>query len=240
MPLSRGFVLAATLALAARASAQFSLLDDFNDGNFNGWTVVDPTGGAGSVSAATNALRASSLVPLPPGAGFGAIYNASTVDPSFSNGVYRATIRINQDFNTGGIAARLDNNLNFYYAFVNHDATGGGLVLNRVVNGVGQFIGGVNLPALDVGETWNLEFSVLGGQLKASAWPVGDAYPGSLLVVHDLAYTIGATGLVAARIDTNPTAGLVDIVADDFQYNVPAPATAPLLLAGLMVLRRRR
>jgi hypothetical protein len=227
--------------LAGTASAQFQTIDDFNDGNFDGWSLVDPTG-AGAADASSGALRLLSLAPLPPALGFGAVLDASTGDPSYSNGVYRTTVTLGNEFNTGGIGARfsLNQGLNFYYAFLGHDALGGGLALASVSGGGASLLDGILLPDLDLGETWNLEFGLQGDQMTLSAWQVGEPYPGTLIHHADAGFPLGAVGVVGGVSLIAPGDATVDVSFDDFQYAVPAPASGLALLLGLGARRPRR
>lgn len=240
MKLASVAALAAPGIAACAATAQFTLIDDFNDGDFDGWSMVDPTG-AGTADASGGSLRLQSLVPLPAASGFGTVLDASTVDPSFANGVYRATASIGNDFNSAGIGARFSINqgLNFYYGFLTHDAFGGSLALGLVSQGGAVLLDAVPLPGFDLGETWNLELGLLGDHLSVSAWPVGDAYPGVMIDHTDGSLAVGAVGLVGGVSITAPDNHLVDVSFDDFQYAVPAPASAVLLAIGLAGRRRR-
>ncbi len=77
------------IVLALTAGARADLLDDFNDGNDDGWTrftVPDPLPGA-MWDASTGVYRLSAPGPNPPGSAVISILDI-TADPFFSNGFW--------------------------------------------------------------------------------------------------------------------------------------------------------
>ena len=100
-------------ALAAQASAQTILIDDFNDGNDDGWSHIDSTGGRsygpGTFDASSGAyhLEGAGLInDGVPGGGFLASIWDQSSDPIYSDGFLRATIRAETEGSTAALVLR--------------------------------------------------------------------------------------------------------------------------------------
>ena len=104
-------------ALATQAPAQTILIDDFNDGNVDGWTTFDSTVGRrgpfrygpGIFDASSGAYHLETTGIVPVGApGNGRLWSTwdQSSDPTFSNGFVRAKVRVETDETIVSLALR--------------------------------------------------------------------------------------------------------------------------------------
>jgi hypothetical protein len=142
-----------------------TLTDDFNDGSFDGWTVVDqgieygPSQWAVESGVVTqrSTIRTQGQFPVNPG-------TFLRYDGGYGWGDYRLSARIRSDHsNPLGLLFRLQNDDN-YYQFM----WAGSAALQRitkVVNGVGTVLAQRNNVAYEAGRWYDIEIRVQGEQI---------------------------------------------------------------------------
>ncbi|UCD76565.1 MAG: hypothetical protein JSV91_06495 [Phycisphaerales bacterium] len=172
--------LAAAGALALSASASGQLLDDFEDGNDDGWyrfyygDGIEP--GWAVVDANTKVYRlwATDTEPSPPLTRVGS-YLEITEDPSFSNGHWWTTV------------VRENENTDFFLVMRGDLATLSGygygwswedeLNIIRVAYGEVQAVLASTPFDMEVGEEYIVEAGALRDHLELRMWPVGEDRP---------------------------------------------------------------
>jgi hypothetical protein len=251
---------------ASRVAAQTILLDDFQDGIDPQWFPIDtnyvldaagmPIGprpwGPGIFAAPTGALNLRTTGPVPPNpalppgpsvfdtlnSGFLALgWVPSTVDPTFSNGRLRASVRV-------------DNSSNADLILRANPATFSGYVF-AALGGYGQFRfsrldGGLIMrdelvpgPTFAPGENWMMEMGAIGNEFSLKAWKVGDPEPTTpQFTAIDNTYALGALG-VSASVSTNNISAPTPVNAtfDNVAFTpIPEPAAVFLVVAALASL----
>ena len=209
--------IAILVCLALSGRAETIVIDDFNDGNDDGWIHVDllgeQPGGPGiyDVSSGEYNIRSTDVVPAEV---FGPIASlwAGSADPAFSDGVLRATLRTN----SAGAAT----NLLMRFGMAQSGAGAGGYSLsmgtpsvvgtplesdfafvviqgNEAVRFVPFDIPGVTV---NTGENWIVEMGAIGDQISLKAWPEAGSEPEApQIVVTDSTYSTGMFGIGAFR-----------------------------------------
>lgn len=246
------------------AVAETILIDDFSDGNSDGWTSLDtafaqPWGPAiAEVNGKNEYLLASRrLVP----AGFfglvGSTWDQGLSDPLYSNGVYRARVRVEGDNTRAGISMRatgtLATGLNAYNFAIQPSRLSGFIRIARLENTVHVDDVALNL-SIPMHEDLYLEAAAIGDQLSFKVWPVAEAEPElPQLTWTDSTYEVGTVAVYAFR-ETRQGGGFVfggDVSAtfDDLTFTtptnstriVPEPASLSLLaLVAFALLATRR
>jgi hypothetical protein len=191
------------MALAFTAVAMLSagdfgptiLIDDFNDGNADGWEELDFTGiGIFHVVRGQYVLETTEPIAIDdPSVGtLDADWVPSEDEPLFANGTIRGTIRANTHGTTVGFLMRDSHATESDYGFFG--STGfGTFYIERFEFGAHpenpQTILAMADPDLfpfQAGEDWNIEGSVVGHKLEMRAWRVGDPRPAApMLTVED-------------------------------------------------------
>lgn len=226
--LLRGAVMACLAGQACSANAESILIDDFNDGNDEGWLRVDDfagVAGPGIFDASTGQynLKTTGLAP-----GFAIIssYWDLSSDPLYSNGYLRAKVKANTQGTTVGLGLRADTSFENGYYFV-ASTDNDDFLLWRQYNG--EF---VSLDYIDVpfapGEEWMIEAGAVGDLLSMKVWRVCEEEPADpQLKFHDATLTAGRF-LVEAHNGSGSTIR-ADGVFDDI-YFTPVPEPSNLLL----------
>ena len=116
--------LAGALSLAAGASAQWILIDDFNAGHDDAWTHVDLLAdtpwGPTIYDASTFEYHISSTESIPPQGYYlwtGAFWTESAITPLYSEGIVRAKIRMDTAATHPFLGMRVDHELQNGYVF---------------------------------------------------------------------------------------------------------------------------
>lgn len=246
------------IALAAVCTAtpklvqgEMILIDDFNDGNDDGWTRMDSNEGKawgpGIYDASSGAYRLSTTGTVPgnaPGRGFLLSLWDESSDPFYSNGYVRARFQIDTFDGVAAILFRysgdIPSGLNGY-AFVG--VGGGGFFFNRIVNtSVARdvLINGLG-PA--VGEEWWMEGGAVGDEFSMKVWRVGEPEPESPQISFtDSAFNSGVFGLDANMNFGSTVPGIVKTTLDDVYFTpVAEPGSLPLVgsAVSLLLFRRR-
>lgn len=165
---------------AAAAEPHRILIDDFNDGNDEGWTHDDhlTTGGPGTNDPTSYAYNLSSTGPVTPGqdSWMGARWDAS-VDPFYSNGFFRMKVRSDSLYTgtTFGMRRQFPQESGYYFS--------GHLAGNRNFgfyrNSGGNFTWHSAGVSYGAGEEWIFEGGVVGDQVSVKVWRDGDPEPAS-------------------------------------------------------------
>ena len=172
-----------TAAMASLAYGQTILIDDFNDGNDDGWKhidlIADAPHGPAIFDASSREYRLTSTHANEDPRSFnqfGTAWNAS-VDPLYSNGFLRTTIRINEPFAGGSLTLRVSgldslpslDALNMYRFSAFYNAAGetaSGFVFDRFEAGEVTYSQFAQLGGFTLDEDWMLEAGVVGGELS--------------------------------------------------------------------------
>jgi len=203
------FGLCLLAATAIAAGGNIILIDNFNDGDSEGWEETDFTGGRGSFDASSGAYVLSTTEKIPvddPSVGtLDADWEASEDNPRYANGTLRARIRANTDGTTVGLLMRDTHELEADYGF--YGSTSFGTFYIEYFNfsespDAPQEIIAMADPEdfpFVVGVTYILEAKVVGHRLSLKAWREGDSEPAEpMLVVRDMRLSAeDASGLAA-------------------------------------------
>jgi hypothetical protein len=251
---------------ASTVDAQAILLDDFNDGIDPLWAPLDtnynldamgmPTGpkpwGPGVFDGSSGALNLRTTGPVPPNPALppgptvfdtlnsgllGLGWGPSAVDPTFSNGRLRATVRSNNPSNVDLILRANPATLSAY-VFAGLGSYGE-FHFSRLDNGLIAFSTPVPGLSFASGEDWNMEFGAVGNQFSMKAWKVGDPEPATpQYTAVDNAYSVGAVGVSASIFTNNISAPTpVDATFDDIFFTpVPEPLSAILGIVAAAIL----
>ena len=211
----RFFALIALQTLIVSASAETILIDDFNDGNDDGWIHLDllngQPGGPGIYDASSGEynIRSTDVVPAEVFGPMASLW-AGSADPAFSDGVLRATLRTN----SAGAAT----NLLMRFGMTQSGPGGYSLSMGTpsvvgtplesdfalvVIQGneVARFIP-FDIPGVTVntGENWIVEMGAIGDQISLKAWPEAGSEPEApQIAVTDSTYSTGMFGIGAFR-----------------------------------------
>jgi hypothetical protein len=169
-------------------------VDDFADGNNDGWTHIDFTGIATfDASSAAYRLRTADALP-PDDASFGtmaATWEGSRDNPAFGHGIVRGSLRANTEGTTAGYLLRANTNPNedHDYGFFGSTSFGTFYIERFDIQAGGQTIIAMADPAehpFEVGEDYRIEAGVWGDRIWMRAWKVGEPRPVlPLLTVRD-------------------------------------------------------
>ena len=125
-----GLIVGAASIVATVASVNGQMpIDDFNDGNDDGWTHVSTaegeTWGPGSFDASTGTyhLETTGLVPVGQLGILGSVWDSSA-DPFYSEGFWRATIRTKRSGTNAGFTLRWDADADDGYAVYTNSSGG--------------------------------------------------------------------------------------------------------------------
>jgi hypothetical protein len=211
--------LASLLVVADHLHGQTKLIDDFGDGNDDGWIRVDllkPFGlGEAVFDASSNKYVISSaddVVPLPEGCtGAGSFWQPSATGHRdthrYSNGTLRTTLRFDNDISNGFVALRGDVGTVSLYDFAANNSVDI-IYIDRLENGV-SVTGGAGLVSapfdLITDQEYVMEATAVGPHLSMKIWPVGDeepAQPQISIVDHTLALgSVGVTSYYCTGFD---------------------------------------
>jgi hypothetical protein len=232
-------------------------VDDFADGNDDGWTHIDFTGIA-TFDASSSAYRlrtASALPPDDPSLGtMAATFEGSRNNPAFGNGIVHGTVRANTEGTTAGYLLRANTNPNedHDYGFFGSTSFGTFYIERFDIRTGGQTILAMADPAehpFEAGKDYRIEAGVWGDRIWMRAWKVGEPRPVlPLLTVHDDTFgpEDGTLLNVIAFFDPAAVTGAVQVDAtfDDISFT-PLPAPRGKHLSALLrefdqVLARER
>ena len=222
-------MLAACLLVCLTESclAQTFLIDDFNDGNDDGWTTVNTnqlaSWGPGLLDATSGAYQFSTpgSVPLtaPARGVMYAVWDQS-IDTLYSDGLIRTKVRVDE----------FDSGASIFFRFTGDLITGVNLYAFTGFGGRGfgfdRFEGGaetrdLNVPdiVMGLGEEWWMEAGAVGDQLAMKVWLDGEPEPVlPQLVFTDAALSSGSIALNANLNFGTDTEGPVNSTFDDVYF----------------------
>ena len=214
-------------AMSSPTSAYTVLIDDFNDGNDDGWTHVDSNAGQpwgpGIFDPSSGAyfFGTTGIVPEDaPGRGLlFSRWDASTHE-KYSEGYLRSKVRVDTKDGTAVLLFRfsgaLETGLDGYVFNAIGDEE---FCYNELKNT--QVVEVECIPNLvpGVGEDWWLEGGAVGDQLTFKVWPDGDPEPAEpQLSIQDTSYRRGWFGLNANISFSSPTVDHVRTTFDDVYF----------------------
>ena len=167
------------------ASAESILVDNFNDGNDDGWTRMDSNvgrpWGPGKHDASSGAYRLMTAGNVPgnaPGRGFLLSFWNRSSAPEFSNGFLRTKVRIDTTDGVGAILFRYSGDLakGFDgYAFIGIAESG--FFINRIESTNVTLAMRVPGVVMHVGEEWWMKGGAVGDEISMKVWRVGEPEP---------------------------------------------------------------
>ncbi len=247
-----------SLALLGGFANAATIIDDFNDGNDNGWTRYDPIGAAiGSPFASFSFPNGNSYRMQAPESP-----NPAVIGPARA-GAYRADISQTNFVNTidvinwesgieqsFGLVARAGNfgpGMTTGYVFMMCDLCDF-IAISRADNeqffgpesdpdGDGSSFASVNI---DPANAYRLVFTGIGSSLTGEIYDLSDlTTPLATVTATDTTYTSGNPGLLTAAF-TTPGATNTDTTFDNFSA-IPEPTSALLIgMSALLLTRRQR
>ena len=163
------------------------VIDDFNDGDSEGWEENDFTGGRGSFDASTGSYVLETTEPIPiddPSVGtLDADWEPSEGAPMFANGTMRGLITANSYGTTIGFLFRESHETETDYGFYGSTSFGTFYIERfslfenpEAPQTIIAMANPVEFP-FEVGETYVLEATVVGSKLELKAWKLGDDEP---------------------------------------------------------------
>ncbi len=185
--------------LGGAAFGQRILIDDFSDGNDDGWIHFDflEEYGPGIFDAESGEYYLASPVPLPPDFPglLLSVWHKSLVDPYYAEAFWRSAIRANTENSAPALGMRFDTEAGRGYGFVADPSFGGFAIL--------RCDGFPDCPILDtldpeqfpfrLNEDWIIEAGAVGDELSLKVWRKDDPEPDDpQLTVVDATYSEGA------------------------------------------------
>ncbi|MCO6044056.1 hypothetical protein NG895_09055 [Aeoliella sp. ICT_H6.2] len=237
------------------ASAETILVDDF-DGDLSEWTLFDTTVGQDWGPAITeingkDELWLASRRPIPAKKMglVGGVWDAGISDSTYTNGTYRARVRIEGENTRAGISMRVTGALatgfNTYNFEVQPSRLSGRIVIARL-EGLGAVDSVLASESIPLDEEIFLQASAIGDQLAFKVWSADETEPAEpQLTWTDSEYPTGTLGLYAYRESGQGggfvLGGEVSAVFDDLTFTtptstariIPEPATALVLVVAI-------
>lgn len=192
-------ILAGVLALPAYAGTG-ALIDDFDDGNLDGWTFDDQTSGQEGAASVLNGM-VQMTTPAPVNGALFLAYVDSFLTPTYADGTMTCTLRSDAIGTTAGFFLRSDGVDSAYLAFLATDEKGdGALIYNRFEDAVLTAVQEVPVD-FAVGQAWRLSAATVGAAIELKAWPDGGSEPPDpQLVITDTTFSTGGFGLFTSRL----------------------------------------
>lgn len=231
IPLRSVWTVTCTIAVLAGSihitKAQMMLIDDFNDGNDEGWTHIDSNDGQpwgpGSFDASSGAYHLSTPGIVPTSAscrGCMLSWWDQSSDPFYSDGLIRAKVRVDQHDSAAVLFFRASGDLtNGINGYTFHGIGGGGFNSQTIVST--QVIGGHGIDGLTfgVGEDWWIEGGAVGDDFSMKVWRDGQPEPTQpQLVYTDSTFSSGQLAVDANISFTGPTEAAVNSTFDDIYF----------------------
>ena len=224
-------------------------IDDFNDGNDEGWRRVDTTvgqpWGPGTFDASSGAYLLQGAGPVPPDDPADGLlvseWNMSA-DPLFSNGYLRFKVKVNEKNTAAFVAMRED--LSTFSSDVFGVNTGPDY-FQFFIDSYENFtpIAAISQegPPYEPDQEWMMEAGAVGNLLSLKYWKVGDPEPAvPQLTAPDVRGATGRFSVAVSFPSFNSPAATISATFDDITFIVPEPATMTLTMAGLLVLLAAR
>jgi hypothetical protein len=215
---------------------QLTLIDNFDDGNDNGWTRRHFGQGTISVSSGTYRFQGNAPVPTGERGALAAFWNEST-DPQYADGFVRAKVSVATN-TISWIMLRASADLSEFYLFgMDPSGVPPAFFYNKIANFdvAGSQVFDVNGEMIEFGEEWIIEAGAVGDQLSMKVWKPGQPEPDlPQWTTTDGSYETGTFGLGANHWDEQPPA-IVSATFDDVYFRaVPEPSTGLLTLIALI------
>lgn len=232
-----GLSLVTAIMLGAGGPMGTIPVDNFDDGNSDGWSKNDLTGGRGTFEVRSGSYFLETTEPiavLDPSVGtLDSDWEPSEDEPTFANGTMRGTVRANTDGTTVGFLVRENHETETDYGFYGSTSFGTFYIEQYDLFGTPdapQTIIAMADPdefPFEVGVTYVLEASVINHKLTLKAWRADGPEPNRpVLTLHDKKFGPGAgSGLgVIAFFDPAPLlaagveAVVVSATVDDLTF----------------------
>lgn len=233
-------MLAVMLLTFSTGHAQTFLVDDFSDGDDEGWThLVTGEDIVYDASQKHYHLRSTDVV-RPGGGGLISVWDASA-DDSYSNGILRATVRAGTLGSGGHLLVRVDaRQLNGYGFLASTDNGNDSFQIRSFLGGSPTVLASLSQDELAFrpGDEWNIEAAATRDQLSLKAWRVGDPVPAEpQLVATDSNYSTGLLGVTAGIAGDASEPAMTDFKVDDIYFTiVPEPASSLTFVFGLVAI----
>ncbi len=224
-------VVVAVLCPIGASNGDTIVIDDFNDGNDDGWTPMDFTVTPCDVCLATfdaSLLEYNIFSCCEVSAGVGGLVSwwDASLDPFYSEGFVRAKVRANTQGTS--LTLRMRGSTGIGYDFVlSTNLHVFGIV--RVNPGPDLVLGtiGPEIASPGLGERWFMEAGAIGDQLTLKVWLDGTLQPDCpQLRVTDSFYSVGQLAVTGSIPSTNVDAQ-IDFTFDEIFFCPPPPAPCP-------------
>ena len=215
-----------------RSSTKQILIDDFSDGDDEGWTHVTPgiftNSGLASYDASSGAYQLTTTAEVAEyetDGGFVAAFWDKSADPIYSNGLVRAKVRVDSAGCVASIAFRISRERGESgYLFVANSGTrykGINFLFIRIKDG--QTVHNAKLGPTDlkfgVGEEWWIEAGGVGDKLSMKVWREGDPEPAApQLIVIDDTHSSGLFGVATYIKGGFPRPAQIHATFDDISF----------------------
>ena len=213
------------LTPASVASATWTLIDDFSDGNDDGWWRTDvlpgPPVGPGIFDASSGAyhLQNGGSRPIAIDAHWmGSGWTDSLVDPQFTHGFLRAKVKADTAGSLPWMWMRWSEELDGDYLFLANSVKHR-FQIERL--GTPYLVFPLDDPAIqfNLGEEWNIEGGTVGDQITLKVWQVGAPEPTTpQLTVIDSKYNQGSHFGVGGNVHGEALPSFLDVTFDDMYF----------------------
>ena len=231
--------------MAIIAQGQVIPIDDFNDGNDDGWTRIDTTMGEtfgpGTYDASSGeyVIRGGGPVPtdVPTDGVLFSQWDMSA-DPIFLNGYVRFKTEVLEKNTSAFVVMRGDvPSFSGHIFGINTELDNFRFLIGTLVNGGSTQTTLETGPIYEPNREWMLEAGAIGDQLSLKYWASGDPEPVDPQIVVTEGSLSSGNLIVGASFpgDHNPPS-VVGASFDDIVFIVPEPTSVSILLVGLMGL----
>ena len=208
------------------------LIEDFDDGNDDGWTrhdntIAEPWGpGVFDATSGSYHLENDSLASPGGGSGLLATWDGSA-DPVYSNGFWRAKVRADSDDTFLALALRTTASTpQSLDAYLFGAAADGSFAIQEIFDSGarGSILARETEQQLTSGEDWILEAGAVGNVLTLKYWQDGEPEPATpQLTATSSAFSSGLFGVEANVTGNLPMDGLASATFDDIYFQPPLP-----------------
>ena len=218
------------------------LIDDFDDGNDDGWHYADTTlsepWGPGIYDPNSGAYLLQGSGPVDPNAPADGLLASAwlpSTDPMFSNGYVRLKVRVNEKNTSAYLGMRTDlGTFSGHLFLINTELENFRFGIQTYENFASKNLIQETGPLYEEDQEWMLEAGAIGDQLSLKYWKVDDPIPvAPQLTTTDI---LGDPGMLAVGAsfpgDHNP-ASLVSATFDDIVFCIPEPGSLLLLVLGV-------
>ncbi len=207
-------------AVSAAGPGPFvEVIDDFNDGNADGWTelnLLEEVFGPSTYEVVDGRYQITTveLPSLPLLLAEGALWDASA-DPRYSNGIVRVTVRFNNAATNATLVLRAEDPSASYAFFMNN--------FENIIGIADSSLGG-NLTFAELAIVEDVDYVIqatfMGANLAISVWRADGKGELATVCVTDSRYSLGV--LAVAVFNQPNTGGVLSAQFDDIFF-VPGP-----------------